>query len=397
MRIVPLPDGLLRPGQALPIALRDGRGGLVVSRGTLLSAGANVASLLRRGLWADADELERWQRKDAEGSLGSHAALGSRPDDAGAAYWTGLPECANRVLRDPAAAGFLGALTHLHDELMARVDREPDKALMALIRLASVSTEHYSATHGLLCAVAAGLVARQLPAWADADRRSLGLAALSMNVWMTELQDELAKQRSAPTVAQRAVLANHAAGAVKLLRDAGVDDAAWLEAVSHHHDAVPGPLAGRGKGQQMARVLQRVDLFTARLSPRRTRAAMSASAAAQAAYGGEDGRPDEAGMLLIRALGIYPPGCLVRLASAELGVVLRRGARANQPQVAAISDRSARLLPVTAWRLSAQPIVAALAPQDCVLDLQLARLLALAAAPAEAPPAARAGLVHEYG
>ena len=71
-----------------------------------------------------------------------------------------------------------------------------------------------------------GLVARQLPDWSDADRRSLGLAALSMNVWMTELQDELAKQRSAPTVAQRAVLANHAAGAVKLLRDAGVDDAA---------------------------------------------------------------------------------------------------------------------------------------------------------------------------
>jgi hypothetical protein len=123
---------------------------------------------------------------------------------------------------------------------------------------------------------------------------------------------------------------------------------------------------------------------------------MSASAAAQAAYGGEDGRPDEAGMLLIRALGIYPPGCLVRLASAELGVVLRRGARANQPQVAAISDRSARLLPVIAWRLSAQPIVAALAPQDCVLDLQLSRLLALAAAPAEARPAATAGLVHEY-
>jgi HD-GYP domain-containing protein (c-di-GMP phosphodiesterase class II) len=395
MRIVPMPEGVLRAGHALPMSLRDTRGGLVVARGTLVPAGTDIASLRERGLWADADEVERWQRKDADTSLVTHA-VARQPDDAAAAFWLGLPERANQVLRNPAAAGFLVALTQLHDDLTARADREPDKALMALIRLASVSADHYSATHGLLCAVAASLVARQLPGWLPADRRALGLAALSMNIWMTELQDELAKQRSAPTVAQRAALANHAPGAVKLLRDAGVDDDDWLQAVAHHHDAVPGPLAGRGRGQQMARVLQRVDLFTARLSPRRTRAAMSASAAAQAAYSGEDGRPDEAGMLLIRALGIYPPGCLVRLASDERGVVLRRGAKANQPQVAAISDRSGRLLPLEAWRISQQPIVAALAPQDCVLDLQLGRLLALAAEPAPARTAPRGSLVHEY-
>jgi hypothetical protein len=394
MRIVPIPEGVLRAGQGLPMSLRDSRGGLVVARGTLVPAGTDIASLRQRGLWADADDVERWQREGAD-TLLTHA-VASQPDDAGAAFWLGLPERANQVLRDPAGAGFLAALTQLHDDLTARADREPDKALMALIRLASASADHYSATHGLLCAVSAGLLARQLPGWLPADRRALGLAALSMNIWMTELQDELAKQRSAPTVAQRAALANHAPGAVKLLRDAGVNDDDWLEAVAHHHDAVPGPLAGRSRGQQMARVLQRVDLFTARLSPRRSRAAMSASAAAQAAYSGEDGRPDEAGMLLIRALGIYPPGCLVRLASDERGVVLRRGAKANQPQVAAISDRSGRLLPLAAWRISQQAIAAALAPQDCVLDLQLGRLLALAAEPAPARAAARGSLVHEY-
>ena len=377
-----MPPGLLHAGQPLPIALRDGRGGVVVARGTCMPAGTDVGALIRGGLWADADEIERWQRRDADTQRRSAACL---PDEAGSEFWAGLPERANRVLREPTGAGFLGALMQLHDEFSPRLDREPDKALMALIRLAGTSTEHYSATHALLCAVSAALVVRQLSGWTDADRRSLSLAALSMNVWMTDLQDALAKQRSAPTVAQRAALANHAQGSAKLLRDAGVDDEPWLEAVAHHHDAVSGPLGPRSKGQQMARVLQRVDLFTARLSPRRSRPAMSASAAAQVAYLGEDGQPDEAGMLLIRALGIYPPGCLVRLASQELAVVLRRGARANQPVVATISDKSARALPLQAWRISAQPIAAALAPHEFVLDLPLARLLALAGSPVPEP------------
>ncbi|HSW04473.1 hypothetical protein [Aquabacterium sp.] len=377
MRIVPMPESLLRAGQPLPISLRDGRGGLVVARGTLLPAGADVRALLRRAAWADADEIDSWQRKGRVAHPARQTS-GPRAGDADAAHWSGLPARANRVLREPADAGFLAALTQLHDELLDRLDHQPDKALMALIRLASASTDHYSATHGLLCAAAAALVARQLPGWSAADCRSASLAALSMNVWMTALQDELAKQRAVPSVAQRAVLEHHAHGSAKLLRDAGVDDAHWLEAVEHHHDSVSGPLAPRSKGRQMARVLQRVDLFTARLSPRRTRPAMSAAAAAQAAYQGEDGRPDEAGMLLIRALGIYPPGCLVRLATDELGVVLRRGAKANLPQVAVIADSAARPHALQTCRSVTEPIKAALAPHELALDLPLGELLSLA-------------------
>src|SRR5687767_43342 len=55
--------GLLRAGHALPVALRDGRGGVVVARGTLVPAGTDIGVLIRRGLWADADELDRWQRQ----------------------------------------------------------------------------------------------------------------------------------------------------------------------------------------------------------------------------------------------------------------------------------------------------------------------------------------------
>ena len=114
----------------------------------------------------------------------------------------------------------------------------------------------------------------------------------------------------------------------------GVDDALWIEAVRHHHDAPPGPLAGRLPGQQLARLIKRADIFAARLSPRRRRSALSGAAAAKAAYLDERQQPDDAGAAIVKATGIYPPGSYVRLASGETAVVMRRGARANEPRVA---------------------------------------------------------------
>jgi hypothetical protein len=58
--------------------------------------------------------------------------------------------------------------------------------------------------------------------------------------------------------------------------------------------------------------------------------------ASRNAYRDESEQPDECGAALIKVLGIYPPGTLVRLASREVAVVLRRGKRADQPQALAV-------------------------------------------------------------
>lgn len=384
MRIVPLPAGLLHAGRSVPCTLRDARGGVLLRRGQPWPGVGLPGPLQACGLWIDADEAERLRAlAAASAALAMPAGVDHRPGlrDADAAYWPALQARADRLLRAPSEPGFLDELQALRHELSERLRRQPDKTLFALVHLASTSHAHYSATHALLCAAGALLVARQVPGWAERQQQSLVMAALTMNVWMTALQDQLAQQAEPPSAAQRAVVEGHSRGAAKLLADLGVDDADWLEAVAHHHDATAGPLAPRGTGLQLARVLQRVDLFTARLSPRTSRRAMSAAAAAQAAYLAEDGQPDEAGMLLIRALGLYPPGCRVRLASGELGIVLRRGARANMPAVAAVTDAEGRPLATPALRQSSdQPdhaVKLALAPHDAALLLPFDRLLAL--------------------
>ena len=70
------------------------------------------------------------------------------------------------------------------------------------------------------------------------------------------------------TAAQRQVIDTHAAQSAQLLSDYGIGDTDWLEAVRDHHTQTPGPLRARTAAQQYARLIQRADMFAARLAPR---------------------------------------------------------------------------------------------------------------------------------
>ena len=68
-------------------------------------------------------------------------------------------------------------------------------------------------------------------------------------------------------------------------------------------------------------------------SPALGPAALSAKAAAQAAFFDEGGQPDEAGKALLAETGLYPPGTWVRLACGETALVMKRQNNPTAPQV----------------------------------------------------------------
>ncbi|HMC14887.1 MAG TPA: phosphohydrolase, partial [Albitalea sp.] len=111
------------------------------------------------------------------------------------------------------------------------------------------------------------------------------------------------------------------------------------------------------------------------------RQAMAATAAAKAAYLDEHQQADEAGAAIIKAVGIYPPGSYVRLASNEVGVVLRRGRRANEPLVASVISRAGTPLGEPAirdTRIKPHEISGGVAPHEVKIRLNLERLMQLA-------------------
>jgi HD-GYP domain-containing protein (c-di-GMP phosphodiesterase class II) len=192
----------------------------------------------------------------------------------------------------------------------------------------------------MLVSIMCALASREVLKWPEPVEALLRKAALTMNIGMTDLQDKLARQPLPPTGEQRATIASHAETSVKLLTKLGITDSTWLEAVRDHHTQTPGPLRAKTPAQRLARLIQRADMFAARLAPRASRAPISPAAAMQACYFDENKEVDEAGAALIKAVGIYQPGSFVKLATEEIAVVTRRGTNTNTPRVAVLVNRS---------------------------------------------------------
>jgi HD-GYP domain-containing protein (c-di-GMP phosphodiesterase class II) len=271
-------------------------------------------------------------------------------------------------------------VNRLEADLLQLLSGNVDAALLTLIYSASTELQKYSVRHALLVAVITELAARQFEAWPNEWRSPLRRAAMTMNIAMTSLQDQLAMQDSGTSAHQREQISSHAQRGVNQLRDLGVVDELWLTAVEHHHSSPPGPLASMEPAMQIARLIKRADIFAARLSPRKTRAAMTATAAARAAYLDENQQTDEAGAAIIKATGIYPPGCFVRLASGEVAVVIQRGAKATTPLVACVLGSKGLPMAnpmVRDTRHKANEISGTAAPHEVRVRLSIASLLEL--------------------
>lgn len=214
--------------------------------------------------------------------------------------------------------------------------RDADLALYVLIESNGNSVDHYSEKHGLACLVIAELAADWME-WPEAERQTLALAALSMNVSMTRLQDTMAEQKTALSDWQRSRIDSHAATSVAVLTQAGVSDPVWLHVVQHHHTAAgPDAAADAQAGPRLAELLRRVDIYTAKLSRRGTRDSVTPATAARDACLGAGGNPDSIGATLLRVIGLYPPGTYVELANGETSIVVKRGKKAHTPVVASV-------------------------------------------------------------
>ena len=393
------PD-VLRVGQPTLFALRDKTGCLLVPKGTLVADSEQLQQLAARELYVDEQDGEALRRAmagkvhelvrgnqllgriaqarpDASDMVVPSAAGTRRLDDALTA-WSNLQVRVAALLRDPEQPDFAAKLGVLQKTLFDQVNSDPDDALLLLVHGATQEFRDYSASHAVLVAVVCELASRHVPGISPAERGSLRCAALTMNVAMTALQNQLAQQEARLNPQQREQVDSHAGRGVQALRAAGVTDPLWLAAVQHHHDAPPGPLAALDPAQRLARLIRRADVFAARMSPRRARQALSATAAAKAAYLDENGQPDEAGSAILKAVGLYPPGCLVRLTNHEIAVVLRRGRRANAPAVASIVNPAGAVLASPALRATHLPthaVTGGVAPHEVKLRLNLQQLL----------------------
>ena len=234
-------------------------------------------------------------------------------------------------------APWLERIAKSAERIRELTQQDADVALYMMLQAAANDTENYSASHSIYCAVVAELCCAYLE-FPEAETVAVRNAALTMNIGMLSMQNSMSQQTEAPSAEQKASIAEHAAGSVELLKSAGVADPLWLETVRRHHRPIDegesaDPLT---PPQRLAQLLQRIDVFTAKLSRRKTRPGSTATIAARDACLDGTGLPDATGATMLRVLGLYPPGSFVRLVNGDLAVVIRRGQKAHTPIVACV-------------------------------------------------------------
>ncbi|WP_313605152.1 HD-GYP domain-containing protein [Comamonas jiangduensis] len=399
MNLVELNLSTIPYGQPIPFALRGVGGGLLANKGFVIRSADDLRALLARGqaLYVDTDESEESYRaflsqiqslllsnkplnQIASMTLQTTTAPAAATQDNSPPAWREWQLGLTQLLRTPSVADFAQRFEDLFSALNAYLLKNPDGALLALMQMSAEETRYYSATHAMLSSVICMTVARETLRWPENRVLPLGRAALSMNVGMAQLQDELAQQSTPLTPQQAQQVDQHSEASVSILRAMGITDPLWLDAVRTHHHRAPGKLSEKTLAQQMARLIQRSDIFGARIAPRINREPMSVTSAMQASYYDETKSMDEAGAALVKALGIYPPGAWVKLASAEIGVVVRRGASAATPRVAVLLNKSGMPTGEPIPRDTAQAawkIVSPVAHKEVRVRLPLEKLLAL--------------------
>lgn len=212
------------------------------------------------------------------------------------------------------------------DDLIATVERSSDIALAAIF-LNQIAGA-YAVRHCTEAAVIASLIARAMGK-SQAEVLVVTAAALSMNVGMVRQAELFQNKDGALSHEERALVRRHPSASVDMLRWAGVDDEAWLDLVLLHHENDDGSGYPEGKLgneiSQNAKLIGLADRYCAFVSARNYRRSLLPPVALERLGAGNEMPYDQIVLShFATQIGAYPPGTLVRLANAELGVVSRR-------------------------------------------------------------------------
>ncbi len=318
----------IRLGAPVAFNIRGQDNRLLLARGQIIRDENQLEALFERGAVVDLEELKGPRTEVIEAAVETLPGL-----------WRGCIDRVGRTLRTPTLPEFAKALEEAAEPVLALVERDPDLAIFQVVRQEAAGKNPYGVAHSVHTAIASYLVAQRL-GWEKPAIERVFKAALTMNIAMLELQGRLATQVTPLTATQREVIHDHPTRSAEMLEASGVTDVDWLAAVRNHHE-VPGG-GGYPRACQdvddMASLLRRVDMYTAKLSPRVTRTAMPANQAGRDLFVKDAQHPMAAAV--IKEFGVYPPGCFVQLECGEVGVVIKRGPNANTPVVAALTGRN---------------------------------------------------------
>jgi HD-GYP domain-containing protein (c-di-GMP phosphodiesterase class II) len=306
----------------------DDQGRLLLRKGLVIESSSQIAGLMERGLF-----VESYPGRDSTVTI-------AKEEIAPPSAVSSILEARARLELACTAApsdDFPYQITCIRALIAEAYRLSPDASIATLL----LEREgRYSIRHSMDVAVTCQMVGKAMGV-AEPQLSSMVAAALTMNMSIIDMQDELQGQKEPLTKAQRELINRHPENSAAMLHARGVDDELWLESVLTHHEAADGSGYGEGrKGNDIpvaAQLISLADIYCARISSRNYRRGVHPNAALRALFL-DQGNKVRKGLAsqFIKAIGVFPPGTPVRLENGEIAVVVQRGESASTPQVCSI-------------------------------------------------------------
>lgn len=332
--------------QPLPWSLYDQHGNLLLKAGHVISIPKHINNLVLRGTYTEAPPPQR-KPELVDPTL-------PRAADPVTHLPTNLPPRFHPLAIFARLDALAMTLERLHQHLLAQslpgqlgpVVRSLAHAVMeactdntdALIAACHLNRHHaYLVVQQLLSAALTEITARALK-MDESTRLSLACAALTRDIALLPIQQQLDQQTTPLSAQQMDLLRAHPERAVAMQSAWGINDPLWLGFIHQHHERLDGsgyPQALQGDAiSPGARVLAIADSYAAMVTPRPNRVGQFPQEALRALHAQRDTLYDATLLQhFAQAVTDYPPGTLVRLANGEIGVMRSRKKIDGQPDL----------------------------------------------------------------
>jgi len=325
----------LRVGETLPYPIYSPNGLLLLAKETVLTSDHQIERILSnyaRCYVSLPQDLEKKKDKRRKRPASTFTVAQSLLDRLKEVF---------HLIHDDQDTSFASKIQQLVVDIQAISD-ENSEGIIGTIQLM------YDAPHGLVnplhAAILCEVVCRRMGKKPQ-DRSPIVAAALTHDIGMFEIQQELFEQITPITPTQQHMIKVHPQRGYDLLRRKGITDVRWLDSVLHHHERLDGSGYPDGiKGAQLthdAKLLSIADCYSAMTRPRAYRSRVLPKEALREIFQ-ERGNTigDELARLFINTLGIYSPGSLVKLKSGATAIVTGQTSNLSEPKVTLLTDKS---------------------------------------------------------
>jgi HD-GYP domain-containing protein (c-di-GMP phosphodiesterase class II) len=330
-------------GQSVPWNCYSEDGVLLLRRGQIVESQRVLERLIEDGLFLQQNEYEHDEVVSIEEKPSALQYIHDARHLLASLY------CTNAV---DTSTDFVARMDKVIHAVQSACDAHARVSLSSILLLRDATP--YIVKHPIDVAILTNILAQALSLNAE-NRRMTVAAALTMNIGMVEVQEKIQAIHGPLNEKLLTLIRAHPAASEQRLNKLGVTDREWLALVRHHHEhqdgsGYPAHLAG-DVVEVGARIIALADMYCAMVSGRADRPAQKPPMVIRELYAKHGPAIDAAiAGKLVRVLGLYPVGTLVRLVTSEIGVVTGPGEGAETPEVHAIISRNGAVLEVASHR-----------------------------------------------